>query len=66
MSKESIIKQLLLNVIDGLDSGTSQIPDDETANEIIDQLNRLTNTQTKYSKYQACKYLHVSRATFDN
>ena len=34
--------------------------------ELIDSINRITNTKTKLSKYQACKYLNVSRATFDN
>lgn len=66
MSKENLIKQALLNIVDAIDAGTSTFPDEEDAIELIDQLNRLTNTKTKYSKYQACKYLHVSRATFDN
>ena len=25
----------------------------------------MTNTENKYSKYQSCKYLGISRATFD-
>ena len=66
MPKENLLKQALLNVVDALDAGTSQYPDEEDAMELIDEINRLTNTKTKYSKYQACKYLHISRATFDN
>lgn len=66
MSKENALKQALLSVIDALDAGTSTYPDEEEAMELIDSINRITNTKTKLSKYQACKYLHISRATFDN
>lgn len=66
MSKENTLKQALLSVIDALDAGTSTYPDEEEAMELIDSINRITNTKTKLSKYQACKYLHISRATFDN
>ena len=66
MSKENMLKQALLSVVDALDAGTSTYPDEEEAMELIDSINRITNTKTRYSKYQACKYLHISRATFDN
>lgn len=66
MSKENALKEALLNIVDALDAGTSAYPDEEEAMELIDSINRITNTKTRYSKYQACKYLHVSRATFDN
>ena len=66
MSKENMLKQALLSIVEGLDAGTSAYPDEEEAMELIDSINRITNTKTKLSKYQACKYLHVSRATFDN
>lgn len=66
MSKENMLKQALLNIVDALDAGTSTYPDEEEAMELIDSINRITNTKTKLSKYQACKYLNVSRATFDN
>ena len=66
MSKENMLKQALLNIVDALDAGTSTYPDEEEAMELIDSINRITNTKTKLSKYQACKFLHISRATFDN
>lgn len=66
MSNKDLVKQALLSIVDGLDAGTSQLPDDKETIQLLDQINRLTNTKTKYSKYQACKYLHISRATFDN
>lgn len=62
---EKEIKEALLNIVDRIDAGTSNI-DGEGAIQIIELANKLTNTENKLSKYQACKYLHVSRATFDN
>lgn len=53
-----IIKNLLLKIIDDIDQGNS--------NMTIDTLNRVTNKNEKFSKYQACNYLGISRATFDN
>lgn len=66
MSKENTLKQALLSIVDALDAGTSTYPDEEEVMELIDSINRITNTKTKLSKYQACKYLNISRATFDN
>ena len=62
---ENEIKNALLNVIDAIDAGNSKVDDDD-ALQIIELSNKLTNTENKLSKYQACKYLHISRATFDN
>ena len=66
MSKENTLKQALLSIVDALDAGTSAYPDEEEAMELIDSINRITNAKTRMSTYQACKYLHISRATFDN
>ena len=51
-----IIKNLLLKIIDDIDQGNSNM----TAED------RVTNKNEKFSKYQACNYLGISRATFDN
>lgn len=40
--------------------------DESECIEIIDCLKRLTDRQRRLSKYEACRYLNVSRATFDN
>lgn len=61
----SILKSVLLQIVDNIDAGNSYA-DDNQIDEILDVLNKATNTQNKLSKYQACKYLNVSRATFDN
>ena len=34
--------------------------------EIVDSLKRFTDKEKRLSKYAACQYLNVSRATFDN
>lgn len=60
-----IIKELLLKVVDNIDTGNSNISEKE-AIEIIDALRRFTDQKTRMSKYQACQYLNISRATFDN
>lgn len=52
-------------MIDNIDTGNSKASD-EQCDEIIEIINKITNAKNKLSKYQACKYLNISRATFDN
>lgn len=65
MNKLDLVKTCLLYVVDSIDTGNSKATDQE-CDEILDLINKTTNTQNKLSKYQACKYLNISRATFDN
>lgn len=65
MSKLNILKLVLNQIIQDIDSGNSNASDEEL-NEIFDIINKTVNVETKLSKYQACKYLGISRATFDN
>ena len=60
-----IIRRLLLKIIDDIDTGNSNISESE-AIEIVDTLKNLTDREKRLSKYAACKYLNISRATFDN
>ena len=60
-----LIKELLLKVINDIDAGNSNLTEKE-CEEVLDCLITLSNKNEKLSKYQACKYLGVSRATFDN
>lgn len=62
LSKETL-KKTLLNTAANLDN--SNYTEDELE-EILDTINQVTNTKNKLSKYQACSYLNISRATFDN
>lgn len=60
-----LIKRYLLQIVADIDNGNSNISREEEE-AIIDQIIRFTDKNRKFSKYQACKYLGVSRATFDN
>ena len=65
MKKLQVIRDLLYKIIEDIDAGNSNISDDQY-DSIIEQINFLSNSNTKYIKYQACKFLNISRATFDN
>lgn len=59
----SVIRKLLKQLLDDIDSGNSNITEEE-GRQIIDLL---ANVHDPYiSKYQACQLMNVSRATFDN
>lgn len=64
-NKLNVLKSTLEQIIDDIDSNNSKANEDEL-DMILDMINKTTNTQKKLSKYQACKYLGISRATFDN
>ena len=65
MSKLRLVRDLLAKIIEDIDAGNSNISDDQY-DSIIEQISFFSNANTKYSKYQACKFLGISRATFDN
>lgn len=60
-----IIRNLLVNIVDNIDAGNSSLNEKE-CEEVIECLKLITDKTEKFSKYQACKYLGISRATFDN
>ena len=59
-----VIRNLLQKLLDDIDAGNSNISESD-AIEIIDSLKRFTNKEKALSKYAACQYLNISRATFD-
>lgn len=59
-----VIKDLLLKIIDGIDSGNSNITEDQ-AIEIIKVIKNYTDTTQYYNRTQAAKYLHCSVQSFD-
>ena len=63
--KLNILKRLLQESIDNIDAGNSNITEEE-ALKLTKVLQSYTDKTVKMSKYQACMYLHISRATFDN
>lgn len=60
-----VIRSLLLKIVDDINAGNSNISEGE-AIKIVDSLKRFTDKEKRLSKYAACEYLNVSRATFDN
>lgn len=61
----SIIKRYLYKIIDDIDSGNSNITEEE-ALQLCTTLKELTRKDERMSKYKAYTYLNISRATFDN
>lgn len=60
-----MIRKYLLKIVDDIDAGNSNLTEEESI-ELVNRLKELTDRQKRLSKYEACKYLNVSRATFDN
>lgn len=60
-----MIRKYLLKLVDDIDAGNSNLTEEESI-ELVNKLKELTDRQKRLSKYEACKYLNVSRATFDN
>lgn len=65
LSALKLLKDCLLNIVKDIDNGNSNLTEDELE-EALDLLRMFARTDGKISKYQAIKYLGVSRATFDN
>lgn len=65
MGKINLIKQALQTCLEQIDAGNSHLTEDEEI-ELLMTLQQMLNTNVKLSKYQACNFLRVSRATFDN
>lgn len=61
----SIIAVQLRSFADNLDAGNTNASEEELM-ELCDQLGFIINPESKMSKYQAIKFLGISRATFDN
>lgn len=60
-----VIREILSKIINDIDAGNSNITDND-AMELTKILKSYTDKTQKMSKYQAYRYLNVSRATFDN
>lgn len=60
-----LIKNHLLQIIDNIDSGNSNL-NEEQCLEALTIIKNFSDRTERLSKYNACKYINVSRATFDN
>lgn len=59
-----ILRNLLQQLINDIDAGNSNVPNEEDLNKIIDIIQH-SNTK-ELSKLESADYIGVSRATFDN
>lgn len=60
----NIIRDQLAKLLNDIDAGNTNI-NEEQGLQVMRLLSTLTNPKEKLSKYQACKRLGISRATFD-
>lgn len=60
-----IIRKLLLQIVDNIDAGNSNITQEEGI-EAMELLSKIAHKSERISKYSACQYLNMSRAKFDN
>lgn len=61
----NFISQILRNIADDLDTGTSKLSSQDTT-RVVSLLGLIYNGDTELSKTEAYQYLGISRATFDN
>jgi predicted DNA-binding transcriptional regulator AlpA len=60
-----LIKKELQRILNDIDAGNSNITENEEK-EILEFLNNIARKDEGMSKYKACQYLNISRASFDN
>lgn len=59
------LSKLLRKISDDIDCGNSNLNEKESV-ELVEVIKQYTDKTERISKYEACRYLNVSRATFDN
>lgn len=59
------LRKALVQIINDIDAGNTNLEEDEEM-EILSTITGIMDKKAKLSKYQACNYLGISRATFDN
>lgn len=64
-AKIQILRSLLQKCIDMIDAGNSNATDEEL-DAVVDTLKHVTDKEITYTKTQACRYLNICIATFDN
>ena len=60
-----VIRRLLEDIINNIDAGNANLSEEECL-KAIDLLKEFKDKTKVFSNYDACKYLNISRATFDN
>ena len=59
------LRKALVQIISDIDTGNTNLEEDEEM-EILSTITSVMDKKATLSKYQACNYLGISRATFDN
>lgn len=60
-----VIANLLRRIADKIDEGSISSNPEETM-QVMETIKGFVDKEKRLSKYEACRYLNVSRATFDN
>lgn len=60
-----LIRKYLEKIVSDIDAGNSNLSDAE-ALKVLEALKSYSDREVRLSKYQACQYLNMSRASFDN
>ena len=63
--KINILRSLLQKAIDNIDAGNSNLTDEEM-DGVVESITKIAVKDVSYTKEQACRYLNIRRATFDN
>lgn len=61
----NIISKLLRRIADRIDEGSISSNPEETM-QVMEAVQGFVDKEQRLSKYEACRYLNISRATFDN
>lgn len=61
----NIISKLLRRIADRIDEGSISSNSEETM-QVMEAIQGFVDKEQRLSKYEACRYLNISRATFDN
>lgn len=60
-----VIANLLRRIADKIDEGSISSNPEETM-QVMETIKGFVDREKRLSKYEACQYLNVSKATFDN
>lgn len=60
-----LVKKVLLELVDRIDKSNSNLTEEECT-QALEILSKFSTKDEGMSKYSACRYLKISRATFDN
>lgn len=60
-----VIANLLRRIADKIDEGSISSNPEETM-QVMETIKGFVDKEKRLSKYEACRYLNISKATFDN